>query len=105
MRVSLKTETRAPKLAGHQRASSDGNYQQRDQLLPIHGGKITSKSAHATKDFGKLPVISWDRTSKNGFDEILQAREVRNLMLLRDQQLWCALEILELVRSSFVEAA
>jgi len=41
MRVSLKAETRPTKFAGHQRASSNGNYQQRDKLLPIHGGKIT----------------------------------------------------------------
>jgi hypothetical protein len=51
MSVPLKTESRASKFAPEQQHRGDGNYQQRDQLLPIHAGKITPKSPGATRDF------------------------------------------------------
>jgi hypothetical protein len=48
--ISLKTEAWAAKFAPEQQRGGEGNYQQRDQLLPIHAGKITPKSRCATKD-------------------------------------------------------
>jgi hypothetical protein len=53
VRVSLETETLATKFAPEQQHRGDGNYQQRDQLLPIHGGKITPKCRCATKDLAE----------------------------------------------------
>jgi len=50
MRVSLKTKTSATKSAPEQQHGGEGNYQQRDQLLPIHDGKITPKFLCATRD-------------------------------------------------------
>jgi hypothetical protein len=50
MRVSLKTEPLAAKFAPEQEHRGKDDNQQRDQLLPIHDGKITSKSRSATKD-------------------------------------------------------
>jgi hypothetical protein len=50
--VSLETETLATKFAPEQQHRGEGNYQQRDQLLPIHAGKITLKCRCATKDLG-----------------------------------------------------
>src|SRR5579859_4806037 len=52
MSISLKTEALATKPLPNQHYCGEGNYTQRDQLLPIHGGKITPKIGCATKDLG-----------------------------------------------------
>jgi hypothetical protein len=53
MGISLKTEPLPTEFTPEQQRSGGGHYQQRDQLLPIHIGKITPKSAHATRDLQK----------------------------------------------------
>jgi hypothetical protein len=64
MSVSLKTETRATQFAPKQQRSGEGNYQQRDQLLPIHGGKITPKSPRATRDLQDTVIFYCPRQNK-----------------------------------------
>jgi hypothetical protein len=66
MGVSLKTEARATKFAPEQQHGGEGNYQQRDQLLPIHGGKITPKSQRATRDLQHTVIFYWQRQNKIG---------------------------------------
>jgi hypothetical protein len=63
MCVSLKTESLATQCSPDQQYSGGGNYQQRDQLLPVHGVKITPNSRRATRDFKNhafhLLVCAW----------------------------------------------
>jgi hypothetical protein len=67
MRISLKTKTLATKQAPEQQYSGGGNYQQRDQLLPIHAGKITPKSAGATRDLRKTALRPLNGIGQNTY--------------------------------------
>jgi hypothetical protein len=49
MRISLETKPSTTIPAPEHQYGGEGNYRQRDQLLPIHAGKITLKSCRATR--------------------------------------------------------
>lgn len=51
MRVPLKTEFALAEAAPRQQNPGGGNYYQRHQLLPIHGGNITPNRGDATKQW------------------------------------------------------
>jgi len=58
--ISLETETVTAQFTPEQQRGGEGNYQQRDQLLPIHAGKITPKCSRATKDLAnQFSFIDW----------------------------------------------
>jgi hypothetical protein len=59
MGVALKTEPMAAELLTQQQYRRRGHYEQRDQLLPIHGGKITPKTGGATRDLKKCLAFFW----------------------------------------------
>jgi hypothetical protein len=92
MSVSLEAKRPATKSAPEQQNSGGGNYQQRDQLLPVHDGKITPKSARATKDFKnqtfRLLASHW----QNAFADAQAGNPAKPPCLgpfwLRSQRLW-----------------